>query len=178
MGIGVLILMVLGYLLRSQLIHTPTPVVSDPDLEEGIKLKDIHYTQDDPDQGMKWVLDAEEVRFTPDRTRFSFRTFQLNLKPEDRPSIQLEGNRGDYDKNRKEISLQGNLHGVTANGYTIKADRLLYRQDAGILTTEDPVTISGPFFTVQGQGLYFDLGREFFRMASGVTTTVQRDFMI
>jgi len=154
------------------------PIVTEASLEDGITLSDIHYTQDDPDKGMQWVLDAEEVRFSPDRTYFSFRSFQLKLFPEDRPSLELEGDRGDFNKATGEIRLRGNLEGHSVNGYRIFADHLLYNHEQGILTTDEPVRITGPFFAVSGRGLYFNLEKEFLRMTTGVTTFLNRKILI
>ena len=179
LGIGILAAVVGFYLIRSgaekELVRRP--IVTDADLEDGITLSDIHYTQDDPDEGMQWVLDAEQVKFSPDRTYFSFRTFKLKLFPEDRPSLELEGKRGDFNKATGEINLQGDLEGFSANGYRIFADHLLYNHELGLLTTNEPVRIDGPFFTVSGKGLYFNLEKEYLKMTSGVTTSMDRKIL-
>lgn len=177
LAIGILGIVVGFNMLRAPEKTVPEPVVKDLGEDEGIKLQDIHYTQDDPGEKVKWDLDAKEVRFSPDRSFFSFKKFRLTLKPEDRPTIALEGNRGDYNKDTQEIKLLGNLHGMTANGYTIHAEHLLYNQKEGILTTDGPVTIEGPFFSVAGHGLFFNLEDEFFRMVSGVTTTIDQNIL-
>lgn len=167
------------YLVRSEAEKelVRQPIVTEADLEDGITLSDIHYTQDDPDQGMQWVLDAEQVKFSPDRTYFSFRSFRLKLLPKDRPFLELEGERGDFNKATGEINLQGDLEGFSANGYRIFADHLLYNHELGLLTTDKPVRINGPFFTVSGQGLYFNLEREYLKMTSGVTTSMDQKIL-
>lgn len=180
LGIAILGVIVGGYLLKSteesELVRRP--IYTDADLEEGITITDIHYTQDDPDKGMQWVLDAEKVKFSQDRTYFSFRSFQLKLQPEGRPPLELEGKRGDYNKATGQINLSGDLKGVSANGYRIFSEHLLYDHEEGVLTTNEFVEIIGPFFKVSGKGLFFDLGNEFLRMASGVTTTITRKIQI
>jgi hypothetical protein len=40
------------------------------------------------------------------------------------------------------------------------------------LTTEDHVEITGPFFSIAGQGLRLDLEKETVRILSGVTTLI------
>lgn len=153
------------------------PIVTEADLEDGITLTDIHYTQDDPSQGMQWVLEAKEVRFSPDRTYFSFRSFHLKLFPEDRPSLELEGERGDFNRATGEINLKGDLKGYSVDGYRIFADHLLYSHELGLLTTDEPVRITGPFFTVTGTGLYFNLEQEYLKIGSGVTTYLDRKIL-
>ena len=180
LGIVILAAVVFFYLQKSQMEkeRIRQPIVTEADLEGGITLSDIHYTQDDPDQGMQWVLDAEKVRFSPDRTYFSFESFHLKLFPEDRPSLELEGDRGDFNKATGEIRLTGNLQGHSVNGYRIFADHLLYDHEKGILTTDEPVRITGPFFAVSGRGLYFNVQEEYLRMTSGVTTHLNRKILI
>lgn len=162
------------YLLRSKADKEMVrqPIVTEADLEDGITITDIHYTQDDPEKGMQWVLDAEKVKFSPDRTYFSFRTFHLKLFPKDRAPFELSGQRGDYNKATGQINLSGDIKGFSARGYRIYSERLLYNHDEGFLETDEFVRITGPFFTVAGKGLYFDLEREHLRMRSGVTTTI------
>ncbi len=167
------------YLVRSEAEKelVRRPIVTEAELEDGITLSDIHYTQDDPDEGMQWVLDAEQVKFSPDRTYFSFRSFRLKLLPKDRPSLELEGRRGDFNKATGEINLQGDLEGFSASGYRIFADHLLYNHELGLLTTDQPVRITGPFFTVSGRGLYFNLENEYLKMTSGVTTSMDQKIL-
>jgi LPS export ABC transporter protein LptC len=180
LGIACLALIVGFYLLRStaEKERVRRPIVTEADLEDGITITDIHYTQDDPDKGMQWVLDAEKVKFSKDRTYFSFRTFQLKLFPEGRDSMELKGKRGDYNKATGQINLMGDLEGISKNGYRIYSEHLLYDHDEGLLTTNEFVTIEGPFFTISGKGLFFDLENEFLKMASGVTTTITREIQI
>lgn len=175
-GIAFLAVVVVFYLMEfeSEKELVRRPIVSEADLEDGITLTDIHYTQDDPDQGMQWDLKAKEVRFSPDRTYFSFRSFHLKLFPEDRPSLELEGERGDFNRATQEISLEGDIRGYSINGYRIFTDHLLYNHELGLLTTEEPVRITGPFFTVTGTGLHFKLEEEYLMMTSGVTTYLER----
>jgi lipopolysaccharide export system protein LptC len=48
----------------------------------------------------------------------------------------------------------------------------------GHLTTDKPVEILGPLFTVKGQGLFADLKKETVRILSDVTTTIKREARI
>lgn len=147
--------------------------------EEGIKLENINYTQNSPDDGMKWNLDAKEVKFSKDRQFISFRDFRLKLEPENRPSVELEGKRGDYDRNSGEINLHGDLVGHTNDGYRIITQHILYKHKEGLLKTDEPVKIMGPFFSIAGRGLYLNLEKETLRIISGVTTSIYREsFML
>ena len=80
--------------------------------EEGVKLKNIHYTQKDPEKNLTWLLDAKEVTFSEDRQVMTFRNFKLRLESKDRPAIELQGKRGDYNKKTEIITLHGDLLGT------------------------------------------------------------------
>lgn len=174
-GIVILIIVVSFYLFKAKDEIIKKPILAKLDSEEGLKLKNIHYTQDDPDEGVKWTLDAKEVKFSKDRQIFSFRNFRLKLEPENRPSMELAGENGDYDKNSGEINLRGDLKGSTDNGYRITANHLLYQQKEGYLKTEEPIIINGPFFSVTGKGLYFNLNQGTLRITSDVTTRIKSE---
>ena len=177
-AIGGLLIVVGLYLInaRNEIIQKPafSYVVSD----EGVKLKDIHYTQDNPDEGIKWVLDAREVSLSEDRQFITFRNFRLKLEPKNRPSIELVGEKGDYDKKSGEINLWGDLKGYSDNGYRIITEHVMYKQKENYLKTDEPVKIIGPYFSVEGGSLYLDLEKEILRVISGVTTSINRRMII
>ena len=170
--------MVSGYLIKARNEFAEKPILTELFSEEGIKLKDIHFTQDNPDDGVKWILDAKEAKFSKDKLFISFKNFRFKLEPTNKPSIELEGENGDYNKNSGEINLRGDLKGETNNGYKIATNHLLYQQKEGYLKTEEPVQINGPFFSVAGQGLFLNLNRETFRVISGVTTRIDSELSI
>ncbi|MFH0844762.1 MAG: LPS export ABC transporter periplasmic protein LptC [Pseudomonadota bacterium] len=172
MGIGGLIIVVFLYFLGAARELAQITSSMDTHSEEGLRLKNIHYTQNNPDDKVKWTLDAKEVQFSQDRQRLSFSDFLFEADFVDRRSIKLEGKKGDYDKNSGEINLQGNLRGHTDNGYVILADHFLFKHKEGILITEEPVKIIGPDITVSGRGAYFDVEKRILRILSGVTTTI------
>ena len=110
---GILLVVVSYYLIKGRHEILQGQVLTDMFSEEGIKLENISYTQTSPDEGVKWNLDAKEAKFSKDRQFITFSDFRLKLEPENRPSVELEGKRGDYDKNSGEINLHGDLQGYT-----------------------------------------------------------------
>jgi lipopolysaccharide export system protein LptC len=48
----------------------------------------------------------------------------------------------------------------------------------GHVSTEEPVKIFGPFFSVSGKGLIMDLEKESAKILSDVTTTIEQEFLI
>jgi len=176
LGLGALLLIVVFYLAKSgkDLVKT-TALLKDMVSGEGLKLKDIHYRQDDPEDKLKWVLDAEEVQLSEDKKIVRFYGFDLKVQPEGRPGFKLSGKRGNYFKDSKKIELWGDLKGFYGNNYEIFTEYLLVSDNLGHLSTDRQVEISGPFFTVKGRGLFADLANETIKILSDVTTSLKEE---
>ena len=172
LGIAGLLIIVATYLTKVYQEFGKGQSLPDIFSKEGIKLADINFSQSRPDESLKWNLDAKEVRLSKDRQFIHFKDFQLRLDRVERPSLAFEGRCCDYDQNAGEASLYGDLQGTTEDGYQIATQRLSFKQEEGVLTTEDHVEITGPFFSVAGKGLRFDLEKEHLRILSGVTTLI------
>jgi LPS export ABC transporter protein LptC len=146
--------------------------------EEGLKLKDIHYTQDDATQGFKWVLDAEEVTLTGGNESLVFRDFLLQLESKERSPVELRGKKGGFNRKTGVIELWGNLEARSGDGFSFKTDHLLFNQKTGIISTESAVEVAGPFFSVEGQGLIVDLNQRDLKVVSNVTTRVDEKALL
>ncbi len=162
---------VLFYMGRSRKELVPEPRLPGG-AAEGVKLEDIHFTHEGTDQGVKWTLDAKEVRISEDRNQITFTDFMLTLEPQDRQVVHLEGKAGHYDKSAGQLLLSGELRGRTQDGYTIATERAVYNQNAGRLTTDEPVRITGPTFSVEGRGLAYDVATEVLEIKSEVKTQI------
>jgi LPS export ABC transporter protein LptC len=176
MGVAILVVVVGFYLVQAQRNSPRKPVEPDVSTEEGLKLEDIHFTQDSPDDKVKWVLDAKEARLSKDKEVISFHRFRLRLEPQKRPRVELEGERGEYYRTSGEIRLQGGLKGTTEDGYSMVTQSAVYLDKQGRLETKDPIKITGPFFCVEGQGLQLNVEKETVQILSDVTALIDKDF--
>jgi len=172
-GVGVLLVLVAIYVLRSGKNIFHNSVLEQVVSGEGIKLKDIHYTQDDPTKGIKWVLDAREVNFSEDRQSISFHGFRLKVQPSERRAFELTGDNGEYSRTSGEVKLWGNLEGLSGDGYKIVTERMLFNEKKGVLTNNRPVKIFGSFFSISGRGIFVDLRKKRLKILSQVTTVVR-----
>jgi LPS export ABC transporter protein LptC len=179
LGLGALLLIVGLYLAKSgkELVKT-TSLLKDMVSGEGLRLKDIHYRQDDPEDKVKWVLDAEEVQLSEDKKIVRFYDFDLKVETEGRPGLKVSGKRGDFFKDSKKIELWGDLKGFYGNDYEIFTEYLMVSNNLERLSTDKPVRISGPFFTVEGRGLFADLANDTIKILSDVTTTLKEGLAI
>jgi LPS export ABC transporter protein LptC len=178
LALGTLLTVVGFYLTGAQDMLFRKPTLVDAASQEGLKLQDIRYTQNNPEGDSKWTLDAERVAFSKDRQFMSFNNFTLKLETKDRPSINLKGERGEYDRNTGVINLWGDLKGRTNNGYEIFTDRMIYKNKEGYLTSDAPVKITGPFFSVEGFGFYFHIEKRSLRIRTQVTTSIDKGTLL
>lgn len=176
LGLLLLLLVVGFYFVKAgtKIIKTPA-LLKDIVSGEGLNLKDIHYAQDNPDDRVKWVLDAKEVSFSSDRKTIRFKTFILKVEPEDRSGFQLKGDRGRYTKDSGKIELWGNLDGSSEDGYRIQTDYAMINEKKGLLRSDRAVKIFGPYFQVNGRGLQADLNSKRLEVLSTVTTLIKED---
>jgi LPS export ABC transporter protein LptC len=175
-GIAILLLVVGFYFAKAgkDLIKT-TALIKDVLSGEGVNLKDIHYRQDDPDEKIKWVLDAKEVRFSEDRQTIRFFEFYLKLEAEGRPGFSLRGKRGVYRKENATIELFGELDGSYGKEYRFLTEHLSINEKEGTVNNEEAVTIFGPFFTVKGKGISADISESRVKILSNVVTTINQE---
>ena len=177
-GFGILLALVAFYLAKSSREVVKGPMLKEIMSGEGVKLKDIHYTQDDSDKGLKWVMDAKEVRFSGDKKSIVFHDFRLMVKGENRPFLRLKGKRGNYSSDSGQINLWGDLEGFSTNGYRIITQHILINEKSGCLSTDEPVKIYGAFFSVAGRGILIELENEKLGLLSDVTAIVDKGSLI
>jgi LPS export ABC transporter protein LptC len=178
LGLGIMLAWGASYLVISGKKVVEDRLLGDLLPEEGLKLKDIHYTQDDAARGLKWVLDAEEVTLTGDNESLVFRDFLLQLESKDRSPVKLRGNKGGFNRATGVMELWGDLDARSEDGFSFKTDHLLFNQKTGIITTESAVEVAGPFFLVEGQGLFVDLNQKEMKVISNVTTRVDEKALL
>lgn len=169
---GLLLAAVTVYLFQGDKQPTGKMATPDKESEEGVRLKDVHYVQDDPGQKVKWVLDASEAKLSKDQQFVTFLNFHVTLEPENKPRVTMEGKQGEFDKRTGRLVLQGDLVGETEDGYRFTTDQVIYHHKEGYLETDRAVKISGTFFSVEGKGLFLDLGKEKLQILSNVTTLI------
>lgn len=173
-GLMLILLIIAYYLFDARNRGIKEAIVSQLLPEEGLKLRNIHYIQHNPDEGLKWMLDAREVTFSKDQNHIFFKEFHLRLEPENRSPVDLLGQEGDYIKSLDEIQLRGKIRGVWEDGYRIDTEQLRYQQRMGTLESDDYVLISGPFFSVRGKGLHLDLEERKLKILSEVNTLIDQ----
>jgi len=160
------------YLFQARREPVEQKAAQDKESEEGIRLKDIHYVQDDPAHKVNWALDASEAKLSKDQQFVTFLNFHLTLKPENKPVVTVKGKQGEFDKRTGRLVLQGDLIGETEDGYRFTTEQAVYHHKEGYLEADQAVKISSAFFSIEGKGLLLDLGKEKLQILSNATTLI------
>jgi LPS export ABC transporter protein LptC len=175
-GIALLLLVAALYIFGTPKSDDEGGGFSDMLLEKGVELtENITITQENPDKGVKWVLKAKKIGFSDNQTAYSGTDFLLKLEFKDGARIELKGEEGEYNRNSGEITLRGNVNGQTEDGYRFVTDHILYREEKGSIETDAPVKIYGPFFSVYGKGLDFNLEKGDLRILADVKTYINQN---
>jgi LPS export ABC transporter protein LptC len=171
-AMGFLLAAMTVYLYQARTEPVEQKAAQGKDSEEGIRLKDIHYVQDDPAHKVKWALDASEATLSKDQQFATFVNFHLTLKPENKPVVTVQGKQGEFDKRTGLLVLQGDLTGETEDGYRFATEQAVYHHKEGYLETDRAIKISGSFFSIEGKGLFLDLNKEKLQILSNATTLI------
>jgi LPS export ABC transporter protein LptC len=139
---------------------------------ESLKVSDVKYSQDYKNGEGKWELKAKEAHFLHKSQIVALKDVFLKLDSVEKNSFTIKGNEGDYFRESGKIILKGDVIGRSANGYQIETSLLIYRQKNESVETDQPIRVVGPFFRVEGDGLYIDLKTKKFMVKENVCTTV------
>jgi len=140
--------------------------------DTGATVRSFHYSEEN------LILDADEGTYSQDKQKVTLNNFYLKLAPLNSPSIEIKGEKAEWDRNLKVINLRGNLKGYSNNGYGVFTEHLTYEQKDGILRTDEKVKITGPFFSVNGKGLLCYLERQRFKIISDITALIEKGSLL
>lgn len=141
--------------------------------EAGLTGKKLHLVEDHPEEGFRFILDADNATSSQNEERVTLTGVGLRFERKNGLTMEIKGAQGDFNKGLNEISLKGDVQGQSSDGYSISTEYIVYNQKEGVLKTDKPVRMLGPFFSVSGRGLLFYPGKETFEVISNVTTIIQ-----
>jgi len=140
--------------------------------DTGLTVKSFHYSEEN------LILDADEGTYSKDKQKVTLNNFYLKLLPLNSPSIEIKGEKAEWDRSLKVINLRGNLQGYSNNGYGVFTEHLTYEQKDGVLRTDEKVKITGPFFSVNGKGLLCHLEKQRFKITSDITALIEKGSLL
>lgn len=145
--------------------------------KEGLVLKEIHLSEDDPQKNFKWSLDAREVGADKERTAFEFKDYTLRLVSQKNGEISLTGAEGMYIRNEKRFILNGEIKLISGQGYTAIANGVIFEESQGRIHVRNGVNLFGPDISVRGKEFRMEIGTGKFQIADNVVATL-KDYKI
>lgn len=83
--------------------------------------------------------------------------------------LELHCDRGSFDLDTGDLSAEGNVRGLTADGRQFETERVTYRRDTGRVSTQSPVVIRDAFGTIRGAGFEYWVRENRFRLIGGAS---------
>jgi len=83
--------------------------------------------------------------------------------------LELHCDRGVFDVTSGDLTAEGNVRGVTADGRHFETERVVYRHDTGRVSTREPVVIKDAFGTIRGAGFEYWVRENRFRLIGGAS---------
>jgi LPS export ABC transporter protein LptC len=170
-GIITLLLIVAVFIIKGPPLAQVSTRESTSVPGESLTMSELKYDQDHED-GHAWELTAKEAHFFDTAQVVSLRDVLLRVDSAKDNSYTIRGNEGDYCRKTEEIVLKGDVVGRSASGYQIETSQLTYKQKEESVVTDKSVRMSGPFFSLKGDGLSVDLRSMRFKVWRNVDTTI------
>ncbi len=83
--------------------------------------------------------------------------------------LELQCDRGSFDLESGDLSADGNVRGVTADGRRFETEHVVYRRESGRVSTRSPVVIKDAFGTIRGAGFEYWVREDRFRLIGGAS---------
>jgi LPS export ABC transporter protein LptC len=83
--------------------------------------------------------------------------------------LELHCERGSFDLESGDLTAEGNVRGVTADGRRFETQRVVYRRATGRVSTQSPVVIRDGFGTIRGAGFEYWVRENRFRLIGGAS---------
>ena len=172
-GIFFLLLIAAFFVCKVPQVWMDASTASNLSSGETLKMREIHYSQDYKNGEGKWELKAKEGYFLDKTQTLTLKDVSLRLDPARKAGFTIQGNEGNYHRERGEIIFRGEVTGRSADGYQIETNLLIYSEKDESVATDRSIKVTGPFFHVKGDSLFVDLVRKTFTVRGNVCTTLK-----
>jgi LPS export ABC transporter protein LptC len=151
------------------LLASPLAAQEEPDLE----IEGMTYVASQGDAN-ELVLEAQRARYRAGRSLVHLEGVQARVAPgAGQPGFEMTCAQADFDLTRRDLQARGRVRGRTRDGREIATDRLSYRHDLGVVSTDDPVVIRDAGGTYRGGGFRYHVKDGSFQLVGGASVEQQ-----
>ena len=117
-----------------------------------LRIKDVFLTENK--RGTKaWELKAEWARMYRKKGKTIFEDLRVKVFVKGRKPIHITGEEGELDNAKKDIRIRGNVEVVSEDGFTLRTEELVWRNEEREIATEKRVWIASTTLRLSGKGL-------------------------
>jgi LPS export ABC transporter protein LptC len=124
--------------------RTDSPLLSHSDTSDGTQqsMRGVHLIEAKGEQ-RDWELWSDQAFTTKSGSLWRLENVKVKFFGEQNLSYLVTGKTGEVEVNTKDIRIAGNVTMTSSNGYTFKTDHLDYKSGTRIISTNDPVAMTG-----------------------------------
>lgn len=139
--------------------------------KQGISLKEIQLSEDDPHKSFRWTLHAKEVNVNKENTILEFKDYLLQLVSEKHGQLDLRGPKGNYLRDQRLFRLTGEISLESLEGYMVKGKDVVFEEGKGLISSEQGITLLGKDISLYANRFLFDLDTGHLKMERQVKAT-------
>lgn len=130
-------------------------IVSNVENKANISIGKVHQTA--TRNGItEWRLDAASMNYFAEDRQSLFQDLSVTFYLNDRSEIYLTANKGVLKTDSKNMTVSGNVV-VENENYQLKTKELYYNHNKRMITTQDPVYITGGSIDLAADSMSLDL---------------------
>lgn len=123
--------------------------VSEP-ADAEMKLTDMEYTEMQEGKRL-WALKASEATYHQAERKTALKAVHLTFFLDDGSEAYLESKDGALYAGTRNIELWNDVKATFPRGFELASDRAYYEHQRSMLTSEAPIEVKGPEFSLTGQ---------------------------
>ncbi len=121
------------------------------DRDVGVRIENLEYANTREGRTV-WRLRAGEATKYKARQMLTLRGIDVVFFSDDKSTFEMKARDGKFDEARKIIFASGDVVVTNTDGYTLRTRRLRYDTKKGLITSGEPVKITGTGMVVEGLG--------------------------
>ena len=151
-------------------------ILSDEQNKASISIGKVHHTAT-KDGKKEWSLVADSAHYLENENKALFEKLEVVFYMDDGSEVNLTADRGYLRTDSNDIRVEGNV--LVDNGtYRFETRSLEYFHQSRRLYTEDPVTVSGDWFTLSADALSVDLNAQLSEFKGNVKGVLSEDILL
>lgn len=136
-----------------------------------VALREVAYSTTNKNNVKEWDLQARSAQYFQNEKKVILEGVVVNLYRPDGSVYHIQGDRGEYNTETKDIAMNGSVHGTMADNTTIYTDSFYYDHARKIIKTDAPIVIQRGGLRLEGVGMIVELEKEKLTLLGKVKAT-------